>query len=42
MKPRADILGSQIMARAGYDPRDLAAMFQTSRSGREAELWRGF
>src|SRR6266536_462227 len=24
-----DILGSQIMARAGYDPRDLAAMFQT-------------
>jgi len=25
----ADILGSQIMARAGYDPRDLAAMFQT-------------
>lgn len=25
----ADILGSQIMARSGYDPRDLAAMFQT-------------
>ena len=25
----ADILGSQIMARAGYDPRDLANMFQT-------------
>ena len=25
----ADILGSQIMARAGYDPRDLARMFQT-------------
>lgn len=24
----ADILGSQILARAGYDPRDLAAMFQ--------------
>jgi Zn-dependent protease with chaperone function len=24
----ADILGSQIMARAGYDPMDLAAMFQ--------------
>jgi predicted Zn-dependent protease len=24
----ADILGSQIMARAGYDPRDLAGMFQ--------------
>jgi beta-barrel assembly-enhancing protease len=26
---QADILGSQIMARAGYDPRDLANMFQT-------------
>ncbi|MGI8543285.1 MAG: M48 family metalloprotease [Aridibacter sp.] len=26
---QADILGSQIMARAGYDPRDLAGMFQT-------------
>ncbi len=25
----ADILGTQIMARAGYDPRDLANMFQT-------------
>ena len=25
----ADILGAQIMARAGYDPRDLARMFQT-------------
>ncbi|MEP6570964.1 MAG: M48 family metalloprotease [Acidobacteriota bacterium] len=25
----ADILGSQIMARAGYDPRDLANMFKT-------------
>jgi Zn-dependent protease with chaperone function len=25
----ADILGSQIMARAGYDPHDLANMFQT-------------
>ena len=25
----ADILGAQIMAGAGYDPRDLAAMFQT-------------
>lgn len=24
----ADILGAQIMARAGYDPRDLASMFQ--------------
>jgi len=26
---QADILGAQIMARAGYDPRDLAEMFQT-------------
>lgn len=26
---QADILGAQIMARAGYDPRDLAHMFQT-------------
>src|SRR5262245_6596768 len=26
---QADILGSQIMARAGYDPRSLAHMFQT-------------
>ncbi len=25
----ADVLGSQIMARAGYDPRDLANMFKT-------------
>jgi predicted Zn-dependent protease len=25
----ADLLGSQIMARAGYDPRDLANMFKT-------------
>jgi len=25
----ADVLGAQIMARAGYDPRDLANMFQT-------------
>ena len=25
----ADILGAQIMARAGYDPMDLASMFQT-------------
>ena len=28
----ADILGAQIMARAGYDPRDLAAMFQIIQS----------
>jgi beta-barrel assembly-enhancing protease len=26
---QADILGAQIMARAGYDPRDLASMFRT-------------
>jgi hypothetical protein len=26
---QADILGSQIMARAGYDPRDMARMFET-------------
>ena len=26
---QADILGSQIMARAGYDPRDMANMFKT-------------
>ena len=26
---QADLLGSQIMARAGYDPRELARMFQT-------------
>ncbi len=26
---QADILGSQMMARAGYDPRDLAHMFET-------------
>lgn len=26
---QSDVLGSQIMARAGYDPRDLANMFQT-------------
>jgi len=34
----ADILGAQIMARAGYDPRDLANMFQTieRQSGRSS------
>ena len=26
---KADLLGAQIMARAGYDPRDLARMFET-------------
>jgi Zn-dependent protease with chaperone function len=32
---QADLLGAQIMARAGYDPREMAAMFRTleSRSG---------
>ncbi len=38
---QADILGSQIMARAGYDPRDLANMFQTiarQGSGRVPEF----
>jgi len=32
---QADVLGAQIMARAGYDPRDLAEMFRTieRRSG---------
>lgn len=37
---QADILGSQIMADAGYDPRDLANMFQTiagQGSGRAPE-----
>ena len=29
---QADILGSQIMARAGYDPRDLANVFRTIQS----------
>src|SRR5438045_9083770 len=31
---QADTLGSQIMARAGYDPRDLANMFKTIEIGR--------
>ena len=26
---QADLLGAQIMARAGYDPRDLGRMFET-------------
>lgn len=29
MESEADICGSQVMARAGYDPRDLANMFRT-------------
>src|SRR6187401_614232 len=41
---QADILGSQIMARAGYDPRALAHMFETiageaQRSGGGTPLW---
>ena len=38
---QSDILGAQILARAGYDPRDLANMFQTiakeSEGGRAPE-----
>ena len=26
---QADLLGAQVMARAGYDPKDMASMFQT-------------
>ena len=34
---QADLLGAQIMARAGYDPRDLARMFETiQKEGRGA------
>ncbi len=39
---QADILGAQIMARAGYDPRDLARMFQKIEQqggGRGAPEW---
>src|SRR5262249_62143921 len=41
---QADLLGSQIMARAGYDPRDLAHMFETiaaeaKSSGGRAPQW---
>ena len=40
---QADILGAQIMARAGYDPRDLANMFRTieqqSGGGSRAPEW---
>lgn len=39
---QADILGAQIMARAGYDPRDLANMFRTieqQSGGRGAPEW---
>ena len=38
---QADLLGAQIMARAGYDPRDMASMFQTiqSKSGNGGPEW---
>jgi len=38
---QADILGSQIMARAGYDPRDMANMFKTieERGGSSGPQW---
>lgn len=38
---QADLLGAQIMARAGYDPRDMANMFQTiqAKSGNGGPEW---
>jgi beta-barrel assembly-enhancing protease len=38
---QADLLGAQIMARAGYDPRDLARMFETieKQGGGKAPEW---
>jgi Zn-dependent protease with chaperone function len=38
---QADLLGAQIMARAGYDPRDLGRMFETiqKESGQGAPQW---
>jgi Zn-dependent protease with chaperone function len=38
---QADIVGAQIMARAGYDPRDLAHMFETiqKQGGRGGPEW---
>jgi hypothetical protein len=38
---QADLLGAQILARAGYDPRDMASMFQTiqSKSGNGGPEW---
>jgi Zn-dependent protease with chaperone function len=38
---QADVLGAQIMARAGYDPRDLANMFQTiaNQGGSRTPEW---
>jgi predicted Zn-dependent protease len=35
---QADLLGAQIMARAGYDPRDLGRMFENDRE--EIRWWR--
>jgi predicted Zn-dependent protease len=39
---QADILGAQIMARAGYDPRQMASMFETieKQGGSRAPEWR--
>jgi hypothetical protein len=38
---QADLLGAQLMARAGYDPRAMATMFQTiqSEGGRSGPEW---
>jgi peptidase M48-like protein len=38
---QADLLGAQIMARAGYDPRQMASMFQTieRQGGNRAPEW---
>jgi peptidase M48-like protein len=38
---QADLLGAQLMARAGYDPRAMASMFQTiqSEGGRSGPEW---
>jgi hypothetical protein len=38
---QADLVGAQIMARAGYDPRDLARMFETiqKQGGRGGPEW---
>jgi Zn-dependent protease with chaperone function len=38
---QADLLGAQIMARAGYDPRDLGRMFETiqKQAGNGAPQW---
>ena len=38
---QADLLGAQIMARAGYDPRAMASMFQTiqAEGGRSGPEW---